>query len=46
MAGVQNMAVEFAFKYIAFMPCIQCGKMIKMEASENFPSGILKLLYK
>lgn len=38
------MAVEFAFKYMAFMPCVQHGKIIKMEASDNFPSGILKLL--
>lgn len=38
------MTVEFTFKYTAFMPCIQCGKMVKMEGSKNFLSGILKLL--
>lgn len=44
MAGAQNMAAEFAFKYIAFMQCKQCGEIIKTEASENFLSGILKPL--
>ena len=29
MAGAQNMAAEFAFKYIAFMQCKQCGEIIK-----------------
>ena len=44
MAGAQNTAAEFAFKYTAFMPCTQCGEIIKIEASENFLSGILKPL--
>jgi len=30
MAGAQNTAAEFAFKYTAFMPCTQCGEIIKI----------------
>lgn len=45
MAAAQYMAFGFAFKYIAFMPCIGCGKMIKMKASDKFHSGILKPLH-
>ena len=44
MTGAQTTAAEFAFKYIAFMPCTQCGETIKMEAAENFLSGILRPL--
>ena len=44
MTGAQTTAAEFAFKYIAFMPCTQCGEIIKMEAAENFLSGILRPL--
>lgn len=45
----QNVGYGRCSKYgslIAFMPCIQCGKVINMETSENFSSGILKPVYK